>query len=91
MNAAVFITMHLGQVKNGEHMAQRFQKNTSFICKMADDAEIIQAGYVYIAVPDKHLLIKENKIILGTGPEETAGAHLLMYFSVLLLLLITAG
>jgi two-component system, chemotaxis family, protein-glutamate methylesterase/glutaminase len=70
MDMAIFITMHLGHVKNTNSIIRRLQNNTNFICKMAEDGEAIQNKHIYLAVPDKHLLIKKDKILLGTGAEE---------------------
>jgi two-component system, chemotaxis family, protein-glutamate methylesterase/glutaminase len=70
MDIAVFIVMHLGHIKDHNSVLQRFSNNTVYNCKMAEDGEEIRSRHVYIAVPNKHLLLKSNKIVLGSGPEE---------------------
>jgi two-component system, chemotaxis family, protein-glutamate methylesterase/glutaminase len=70
MDVAVFVAMHLSLIKDQDSIWKRFSNNTLFTCKMAGDGEEIRSRHVYIAVPDKHLLLKGNKMILGTGPEE---------------------
>jgi two-component system chemotaxis response regulator CheB len=70
INAAVFVVLHLTKLSSRDVLTYRLQKNTSFTCKMAEHNDTIKQGYVYIAVPDKHLLVKKNKIILGEGPTE---------------------
>jgi two-component system, chemotaxis family, protein-glutamate methylesterase/glutaminase len=70
INAAVFIVLHLTKLSSRDVLTYRIQKNTAFTCKMAEHNDTIKQGYVYIAVPDKHLVIKKNKIILGEGPPE---------------------
>lgn len=37
---------------------------------MAEDGETIQSKHLYPAVCDKHLLLKQGKILLGQGPVE---------------------
>jgi two-component system, chemotaxis family, protein-glutamate methylesterase/glutaminase len=70
INAAVFVVLHLPKMSSRDSLTYRIQKNTAFTCKMAEHNDTIKRGYVYIAVPDKHLVIKRNKIILGEGPPE---------------------
>lgn len=70
INAAVFVVLHLTKISSRDVLTYRIQKNTAFTCKMAEHNDIIKRGNVYIAVPDKHMVIKRNKIILGEGPPE---------------------
>jgi two-component system, chemotaxis family, protein-glutamate methylesterase/glutaminase len=70
IDAAVIVVLHIAHLHSGEALVQRLQKNSFFTCKFANDGEIIQSGYLYMAVPDKHLLLKEDKIVLGQGPPE---------------------
>lgn len=51
-------------------MVHRLQPHTSFRCEVSKENSPIERGHIYIASPNQHLLIKENKIILGHGPEE---------------------
>jgi len=37
---------------------------------MAEHRETIQAGHLYLAVPDKRLLLNNERILLGEGPVE---------------------
>jgi two-component system chemotaxis response regulator CheB len=48
----------------------QLQKNTSLRCEIAIDQKPIEKGCIYIALPNQHLLIKEDKVIVGHGPEE---------------------
>jgi two-component system chemotaxis response regulator CheB len=70
IDAAVFIVLHFRKLSAEGHIVQRIQTNTSFTCKLAEDEELIQKGHLYIAVPDKHLILKDGKIVLGQGPQE---------------------
>jgi two-component system, chemotaxis family, protein-glutamate methylesterase/glutaminase len=70
MNMAVFVVIHMTKRSVGDMFVKRAQKNTVFKCKIPRNGEAVKAGMVYFAKPDHHLLVKENKIILGKGPME---------------------
>jgi two-component system, chemotaxis family, protein-glutamate methylesterase/glutaminase len=70
VDAAVFAVLHLTQLSSGDLLIQRLQRSCSFTCKFAEDGEDIRPGYFYMAVPNMHLLLKEDKIVLGKGPPE---------------------
>ncbi len=70
INAAVFIVLHLSAAAPGELMVSKIQKHTRLRCKLAENNEVIEAGVIYAAVPNAHLLIKEDKVIIGHGPTE---------------------
>lgn len=70
MNAAFFVVMHLSNQGVGDYLIDRMQKTTSLPCKAARDHVDIKKGTIYFGQPDVHLIIKENKIILGKGPVE---------------------
>lgn len=67
---AIFLVLHLSKVGMGEFLIHRIQKYTSYKCKLAEDGEKIEEGYIYLARPDKHLLINNAQIIIGLGPAE---------------------
>jgi two-component system chemotaxis response regulator CheB len=69
INAAFFVVLHLSSTSVGEIFVSRIQKYTSLKCKVAQH-ETIQAGILYVAPPNVHLLVKENKIVIGHGPIE---------------------
>lgn len=70
MDMAVFIVMHLSKTSIQDFLYHRLRPHTSFICETAVENSHIERGHIYIAAPDYHLLVKEDKIILGRGPEE---------------------
>ena len=70
LNAAVFVVLHLSRAAIGELLVDRIRKNAKLPCSLAGNNEIIQPGHIYVAVPDTHLLIKNDRIILGKGPAE---------------------
>lgn len=71
LNAAVFIVIHLSRVGLGDFLITRLQKYTPFICTIPKDGDEIEAGHIYIAPPDTHLIIKDGKTGLGHGPAES--------------------
>jgi two-component system chemotaxis response regulator CheB len=70
MNIAVFVVIHIAKKTVGEMFVKRVQKYTELKCKLPKHGEAVKAGVVYVAKPDHHLLLKNNKIVLGKGPME---------------------
>src|SRR5690242_7012004 len=70
MDAAVFVVLHTPHSSYADIITERLQKNSEFVCKLAEHEETIQAGHFYLAVPDKHLIVKKGRILLGQGPVE---------------------
>jgi two-component system chemotaxis response regulator CheB len=70
MDIAVFVVLHVPHISDNEILTYRIQKNTPFICKTVTDGEPVQRGYIYLAEPDKHLLLKDGIIMLGHGTPE---------------------
>jgi two-component system chemotaxis response regulator CheB len=73
MFAAIFIIIHLLRISISDFLVHRLQPHTSLSCEFAREGLSIEKGHIYVAAPNHHLLIKKDKIILGRGPEETAG------------------
>lgn len=65
--AAVFIVLHLG-AEPAPSLATRLAKAGSLDAAFAKDGEPIEAGRLYIAPPDHHLLIQANSLRLSHGP-----------------------
>jgi two-component system chemotaxis response regulator CheB len=70
INAAVFIVLHLSNTGIGTFLKEKIQRYTSLPCVIAENNMPLQVGYVYIAVPDFHLIIKEDKLLTTSGPPE---------------------
>jgi two-component system chemotaxis response regulator CheB len=70
VDAAVFVVLHISQISTIDFVIQRIQNNSSFKINAARDGEEIKKGNVYLAVPDKHLLVKKGKVIIGRGTTE---------------------
>jgi two-component system chemotaxis response regulator CheB len=70
LNAVVLIVLHLSRAALGAPLAERIEKSSSLPCSIAKPNEKIKAGHIYLAVPGSHLLVKEDRIIIGHGPAE---------------------
>lgn len=70
MDAAVCVVLHISHISMADILAERIQRSSSFECKVATDGEPIERGRVYMAAPDRHLLVKRNRVLLGQGPSE---------------------
>src|SRR4051794_3338446 len=63
LNIAVFIVLHLARTVVADVLLYRLSKVTSFKCIIPVEDEVIKANHIYFAPPDRHMLIKEKKII----------------------------
>ncbi len=70
LNAAYCIVLHLSRKGIGDFVIYRLSQITSMPCSLAKDGEAIEADHIYVARPNQHLLVKEDKFKLGAGPEE---------------------
>jgi two-component system, chemotaxis family, protein-glutamate methylesterase/glutaminase len=67
--AAVFIVLHIPAQGIGM-LATVASSATKLPVRQAESGMIIENGHVYIAAPDRHLLIFESHVMLGRGPRE---------------------
>lgn len=70
LNAAYCIVLHLSRKGIGDFVVHRLGKATSMPCMMAVNGASLETGHIYVAPPNQHLLVKEGKILLGSGPQE---------------------
>lgn len=70
MDAAVLVVLHTPHSAYSDVVVKRLERSTAFHCKLAEHGEAIESNHLYLAVPDHHLILKKNKIILGRGPVE---------------------
>jgi two-component system chemotaxis response regulator CheB len=70
LSAAVFIVLHMSPLSSGENLARIFQRHTDLTCRVAEDGSSIQAGHLYVAPPNHHLLLSEKGIKLNQGTRE---------------------
>lgn len=70
MDIAVLIVLHLSHLSHPHIFSKHIKKNTSFTCAVAENGALIKAQHIYLAVSDKHLLVKDGRFILGDGTPE---------------------
>ncbi|MBC6609935.1 chemotaxis protein CheB [Hymenobacter sp. BT507] len=68
--AAVLVVQHLAPDSTGEPLVHRLSMHTSLHCQLAEDQMPLLAGSLYLAPPDRHLLTRENRILVTKGPHE---------------------
>ncbi|MBV6812171.1 chemotaxis protein CheB [Xanthomonas campestris pv. pennamericanum] len=67
--AAILIVLHLSS--RGSGIARMVGSiATGFEVHEAREGQELLAGNIYLAIPDRHLMVAEGKITLGTGPRE---------------------
>src|SRR5215213_2490424 len=59
MDVAVLVVMHFSHISFSDVLIERIQKNSEFTCKRAENCEPLQSKHFYMAVPDRHLLLKD--------------------------------
>ncbi|MCF0069634.1 chemotaxis protein CheB [Dyadobacter sp. CY261] len=70
LDVAYCIVLHLSRKGIGDFVVHRLSKSTAMECSMAINGTLIEAGHIYVAPPNQHLLVKSGKILLGSGPQE---------------------
>lgn len=69
--AAVFVVIHIGTGHNGQSYIPEILTAAGPLRAMsARDGDSIRQGTVYVAPPDRHLLVKSEGIRLSHGPKE---------------------
>jgi two-component system chemotaxis response regulator CheB len=68
--AALFVVMHRSPEADDEVMVWSLQRNTSLKCVVPRHGEPIRRGVVYVAPADKHILLKQDQIMITGGPRE---------------------
>jgi two-component system, chemotaxis family, protein-glutamate methylesterase/glutaminase len=69
-NAAFLIVLHLSYRSIGGYLAYKLQEHTRLKCVLAMDDLPLKRGYIYVAVPNHHLLVMKDHMKLGSGPHE---------------------
>lgn len=72
LDAAVFLVVHLSPSAPSS-LAEVLDRRSNLPVNWAQEGALIAAGHVYVAPPDRHVLIEGDRITLGSGPRE--GGH----------------
>jgi two-component system chemotaxis response regulator CheB len=67
--ASLFVVCHLLPDSNN-HLVDALNTAGPLLAKSAEDGEDIRSGIVYVAPPDRHLLVKRDCVRVTRGPRE---------------------
>ena len=68
--AAVLVVQHLAPDADTEGLVTRLAAPTGLRCQVAGHGAPPLAGHLYLAPPDRHLLVKEDRVLVAKGPFE---------------------
>ena len=71
--AAVLVVQHFSADSDGQHLVDRLARHTPLPCHLPADGAPIEAGHLYLAPPDRHLLAKDvpkPHVLVTKGPRE---------------------
>lgn len=69
LSASLFIVVHTSPEAPGM-LADIFNRSGRLPATYATDGELIEKGRIYVAPPDRHLLIEPNRVRVTRGPKE---------------------
>jgi two-component system, chemotaxis family, protein-glutamate methylesterase/glutaminase len=69
-DAAYFVVLHISGTSISGFLAHKLQGHTKLKTVLAMDGLPIQRGYIYVAVPNHHLVMTDKEVRLGHGPSE---------------------
>lgn len=67
--AAVLVVVHMPPLSKS-HLPQLLQRVTTLPVATAEHGQALEAGRIYVAPPDHHLLVREGRVELSHGPRE---------------------
>jgi two-component system chemotaxis response regulator CheB len=67
---SVCIVLHLSVNNMGSFIVNQLQQNANLPCSLAENDTELKQDHIYLAPPDRHLFIKDNKIQIGQGAKE---------------------
>ncbi|TGE06726.1 chemotaxis protein CheB [Hymenobacter fodinae] len=68
--AAILVVQHLAPESSGEALVNRLAHHSQLKCQLATDQTFIEPGHLYLAPPDRHMLLRENRLLITKGPRE---------------------
>jgi two-component system, chemotaxis family, protein-glutamate methylesterase/glutaminase len=69
INAALFVVQHVPSWHRSE-LPEILRANSRLYAVHAESGQRIQRGHIYVAPPDRHLLLEDRQITLWKGPRE---------------------
>jgi two-component system chemotaxis response regulator CheB len=67
--ASILVVVHTAP-KGVSHLAEILDRAGPLPARFAEDGEAIRAGHLYVAPPDRHLLVRDGHLHLSRGPKE---------------------
>jgi two-component system chemotaxis response regulator CheB len=68
--ASLFLVQHMAAHNSGQPLLRRLSRHQAFRPKLAEDKERFKPGRIYIAPPDCHLLVKNDRVLVTKGARE---------------------
>ena len=69
--AAVLVVQHLAPDQRAEFLVARLGQHTALTCHLARHDEPLREGHLYLAPPDRHLLVgDQGQVLVTKGPHE---------------------
>lgn len=68
--APIFIVNHMGAHTTGEALVKVLDDSGSLTCEHARDDQTFEAGHIYLAPSDQHMLVVQDKILITKGARE---------------------
>lgn len=68
--AAVLVVQHFAPDSSGQHLVERLSKHTQLRCVLPTHGQALEASTLYLAPPDRHLLVRDGKLLVTKGPRE---------------------
>ncbi|MBX3501068.1 MAG: chemotaxis protein CheB [Alphaproteobacteria bacterium] len=65
--AAIFVVVHTGAVS---HLARILDRVSALPVMEAANGAVFEPGHIYVATPDRHLMLHDDHILLRRGPRE---------------------
>jgi two-component system chemotaxis response regulator CheB len=69
LGATIFVVLHRAAHET-DTLAALLGRSTSLAVGSSEDGQPLQSGTIYVAPPDRHLIVKENHIRITKGPRE---------------------
>ncbi|GAA3930374.1 chemotaxis protein CheB [Hymenobacter algoricola] len=70
MPAAVLVVQHLAADSSGAYLVTCLARHTTLRCQLAEHGMPVEPGHLYLAPPDRHLLVSAGRLLVAQGPRE---------------------
>ncbi|GAA4365631.1 chemotaxis protein CheB [Hymenobacter saemangeumensis] len=68
--ASVLVVQHFSPDSDGQHLVDRLARHTGLRCRLPQNGDLLEDRTLYLAPPDRHLLVREGRILVTKGPRE---------------------